>query len=43
MQGYLTIPATGIGFGILSALVGAVVLGGLTLLIKQRMAKAETA
>ncbi|MFQ5628180.1 MAG: hypothetical protein ACE5I1_05415 [bacterium] len=43
LQGYLTIPATGVGFGILSALVGAAVFGGLTLLIKQRMAKPETA
>lgn len=43
LQGYLTIPATGFAFGIVSALIGAIVFGGLTLLIKQRMAKPKAA
>ena len=43
LQGFITIPLTGMGFGLLSALLGAVVFGGLTLLIRRRTGQAQTA
>ena len=38
-RGFVEIPATGFAFGMATALVGAIVVGGATLLIKQRMGK----
>lgn len=43
LQGFVTIPLTGLAFGLLTALVGALVFGGLTLLVLRRKVGTETA
>lgn len=41
LQGYLTIPLTGMLFGVVIAVVAAAIVGGITMLVKQRAQAAK--